>query len=307
MNPYKYTPNDSCFSLHQDKVNKHYTKYRVDYTAAFCGLHQPSGTVSGEYYKPQKEGKCKLVILLHGSGKRSVVPLKFLAKSLTKRGIACFIIYLAIHPNRMADESRKRYPRLSSEEWFEIYQTSVIEVRQIVDWAGTREEIDPRRMVVVGLSFGGFISAIAMGVDDRISAGVFIAMGGNTEKIHYRGMMSSITKFYKHTKEEYQQIQELYQGYLDEIDEKGFDNIEPPRRSFLNDPMTFAHLLHQRPVLMINAQWDELIPREAVIDFWKQSGKPMLFFYPTTHTTLWFWYPSILKRITHFMDSAFLS
>jgi esterase/lipase len=261
--------------------------------------------VSGEYYWPQKEDKHQLAILLHGSGKRSVIPLQFLAKSLAKRGVACFINYLPIHPNRMSEESRKRYPRLSHEEWFEIYQTSVIEVRQIVDWASTREEIDSERIAAIGLSFGGFISAITMGVDERIGAGVFIVMGGNTEKIHYRGMLSSFTKFYKNTKERFQQIQKSYLKYLDEIDKKGFQNIEPPRQSFLTDPMTFAHCLRQRPVLMINARWDEMIPREAVIDFWKQSGKPPLFFYPTTHSTLWFWYPSILRRITYFVDSVF--
>ena len=92
---------------------------------------------------------------------------------------------------------------------------------------------------------------------------------------------------------------------MDEVDENGLDNVEPPRKGFLTDPMTFAHLLPPRPVMMINSRWDELIPREAAIDFWERAGKPYLFFYPAIHSTLWFWYPFIVKRVTDFIGSLF--
>jgi len=48
------------------------------------------------------------------------------------------------------------------------------------------------------------------------------------------------------------------------------ENVTPVRKSFLTDPMTFAHLLQQRPLLMINALWDEFIPKEATLDFGKR-------------------------------------
>jgi cephalosporin-C deacetylase-like acetyl esterase len=254
MNPYSYTPHKSSFRLRQNKINNNYTHFKVAFSAAFCGSHQENGTAMGEYYLPRNGGNHKLAILLHGNGKRSVLPLQFLARLLAREGVACFIVYLAIHPSRMPDESKKRFPRLSPEEWFEIYQTSVIEVRQIIDWAYSRKELDPKKIAIIGLSFGGFISAIAMGVDNRIGAGVFIVMGGNSERIHHDGRLSAITKFYRRTEAEYQHIQRLYIEYLDDIAENGFKNAVPARKSFLIDPMTFAHLLRQRPVQMYSEE-----------------------------------------------------
>ncbi len=143
-----------------------------------------------------------------------------------------------------------------------------------------------------------------MGVDERVGGGIFFVMGGNTGKIHYQGILGRLTKLYKHTNEGHQELQEVYMGYLAQIEEVGLYNIEPPHKSFLIDPMTYAHRLRQRPILMINARWDEVIPRGATLDFWVQAGKPLIFFYPTTHASLWFWYPSIVKKVVHFVDSA---
>jgi hypothetical protein len=39
--------------------------------------------------------------------------------------------------------------------------------------------------------------------------------------------------------------------------------------------MTFAHLLQQRPLLMINARWNEFIPKEATLDFGKRVVHPI--------------------------------
>jgi hypothetical protein len=69
--------------------------------------------------------------------------------------------------------------------------------------------------------------------------------------------------------------------------------------------MTFAHRLRRRPVLMINAHWDQAIPREATIDFWKEAGKPTISWLPATHPTIWLWYPLIRGKIIRFLKSAF--
>ncbi len=304
MNPYQYSTYSLPFNLNQISSNRYYHCYIVEFTAAFHGVYQQSSRVTGEYYRPLKGDKHQLAILLHGSGRRSILPLRLLVRSLTKRGIACLITYQAIHPNRMPRQNRKRYPWLSPEEWFEIYQTSVIEVRQIIDWAITRQEIDHKKILLIGLSFGGFIAAIAMGVDERVRSGIFFVMGGNTGKIHYRGMLSRFTTLFRRVSEAHQGMQESYMKYLVQIEGMGLYNTEPPQRSFLIDPMTYAHRLRERPVLMINARWDEVIPREATLDFWQQTGKPPIFFYPTTHASLWLWYPSIVKKVVHFLDSA---
>ena len=200
---------------------------------------------------------------------------------------------------------KKQYPVFTAEEWFQIYQTSVIEVRQVIDWAGRREEIDGEKIAVLGISFGGFISAIAMGVDERVGAGVFVVSAGNSEKISRMSQLGAIIKDYKRTEAEYQSIQQSYVQYLAEVAEKGVEYVTPPRKSFLLDPMTYAYNLQQRPLLMINARWDEAVSADAALDFWKACGRPDIMWLPATHATIWLWYPIISRKIAGFFKASF--
>jgi hypothetical protein len=92
--------------------------------------------------------------------------------------------------------------------------------------------------------------------------------------------------------------------YLEEAEAKGLENVTPPEESFWIDPMTFAHRLKGRPVLMINARWDGAIPKEATLDFWEAAGRPPIHWFPATHPTIWLWYPFIRAKIFGFLKAA---
>jgi cephalosporin-C deacetylase-like acetyl esterase len=204
----------------------------------------------------------------------------------------------------MPEDIRNRLPALTVDEWFESYQLSVIDVRQVIDWASGRTEINRERIAAIGISFGGFISAIAMGIDKRIRAGVFLTSGGNLVKITWLSKTFGHRMGYNRTEVEYCNTQSSYARYLDQVAEKGFENVIPSEKSFLTDPMTFACYLRQRPILMINALWDPVIPKEATIDFWEACDKPTIIWLPGTHTTIWLWYPLISRKIARFLKST---
>jgi dienelactone hydrolase len=268
VNPYIYQSGEPNFNLRLKKVTGKWSSYLVDFPSAFQNGCWGSSTVRGEYFQPARSGHAPLVILLHGMGDHSLIPCKLLARSLASNGAACLVLYLFLHSSRMSAEMKRRYPVFTSEEWFQIYQTSVIEVRQAIDWADERAEIDGGKVAVVGISFGGFISAIAMGVDERVRAGVFIVSAGNSEKINHMSQLSALAKDYRRTEAEYQSLQQSYMQYLAEVAEKGVDNVTPTQPGFLIDPMTYAYRLRQRPLFMINARWDEAISADAALDFW---------------------------------------
>jgi fermentation-respiration switch protein FrsA (DUF1100 family) len=200
---------------------------------------------------------------------------------------------------------RKRLPGLSSEEWFEGYRISVINIRQVVDWASGRAEIDRQQIAVVGISLGGLISAIATGIDKRIAAGVLVIAGGNSEEITWKSRSAAIRKQRTCTEAECHDIHSHYPLYLVEVAEKGYDNVSPVKECFLTDAMTFASYLRNRPILMINALWDEVIPRRATLDFWEACGKPTIAWFPSGHATVWLWYPFISRKIGGFLRSTF--
>jgi len=305
MNPYSYLSGETRFNLHLKDATSRWLRYAVDFPSAFPARYEENNTVRGEYYQPRKSEHAPLAILLHGMGDLSLIPCKLLARALVRRGIACFVLYLVFHSSRMPETVKSRLPVLTPEEWFEGYQVSVIDVRQVVDWARDRTEIDEEQIAAIGISLGGFVSSIAMGIDKRIKAGVFLVSGGNSEKMMRLCRSRAYKRGYNRTESEYNDLQSDYMQYLTKVAEKGVENVNPVRKSYLTDPMTFAYNLRQRPVLMVNALWDEFIPREAALDFWEACGKPDIAWFPATHASIWLWYPLISRKITRFLTSTF--
>jgi len=305
MNPYNYSGDELRFNSQLKQTTPRWLHYTVDFPTAHPTRYEENNTVRGEYFQPRDADNAPLIILLHGAGDESLIPCKLLARTLVKKGMACFILYSVLHSSRMPEAVRKRLPALTPEEWFEGYQISVIDVRQVVDWAGSQAEINKEQIALIGISFGGFVSAIAMGIDKRIKAGVFLIAGGDAEKIGWKSRKGITKKGNKRTEAEYNHIHNHYVHYLAEVAEKGFENVTSTRKSFLTDPMTFAPYLRDRPVLMLNALWDEYIPREAVLDFWKACDSPAITWFPATHTTIWLLYPSISRKIARFLRATF--
>jgi len=282
MDAYSYPSGKPQSNLYLKETTPRWLRYVVDFPTAHPTRYEKNNTVRGEYFQPRGTNNAPLTILVHGMGDLSVIPCKLLAKALVKRGIACFVLYLVFHSSRMPEVVKKRLLTLTPEEWFEGYQISVTDVRQVVDWASSRLEINKEQIAVSGISFGGFISAIAMGIDKRIKAGVFLVTGGNYENPAWA------KKWHPGGKEaERLEAQNRYAHYLAKVAKWGYENVTPFKTSYLTDPMTFATYLHKRPVIMLNARWDKHIPKQAALDFWGACGKPEITLLPATHSSIW--------------------
>jgi pimeloyl-ACP methyl ester carboxylesterase len=302
MNPYDYRWKNSPAFCHQEEDTPLYTRCSLSLANSFSGRLLGDSPLMAEYWFPQGMEKASLAIILHGMGGKNPGHCRRIARSLVEQGIASVILYMIFNTKRMSPYLRDKYPKLSAEEWFESYQYSVIDVRQIIDWAQTRSELDTSRVAVIGYSYGSFISSIAMAVDKRIKTGILIETGGNSGKITKHSALLRWT--YRQNQHEYRRNQESYLQYLREVTEKGFENLKAPNPSYLTDPLTFSGYLKGRPLLMISALFDEMIPRVSTLDFWNASGKPPLYWYPATHASLWLWYPLIAHRIRDFLADS---
>ena len=305
MNPYNYTGDVPEANLRLLQTTPKWQRYTIDFPSAYRTRHEENNTIRGEYFQPRDVDRAPLVIIHHGIGDELLIPSRLLARALAKRGMACFVFYSVFHSKRMPETVSKRLPHITPEEWFEGYRISVINARQVIDWAGGRGEINEAQTAVIGISFGGFISAITMGVDKRVKAGVFLIAAGNSEKIGQKCRKNTLKKRYRRTEAEYRRRQSRYYQYLAEVAVKGFEQVTSPNQNFLIDPMTFSARLRERPMLMLNALWDEYIPREAALDFWEACGRPDIAWFPAAHTTFWLWYPFISRKITRFLKSTF--
>ncbi len=300
MNPYSYASNP-VFDLKLSKRTRNYDVFRVEATFdGPKGAPQKYAAEIGEYYKPADKNKNPLIILAHGIGDRGDGLSRMIAKDLVKKGIACFVAIQLFHPRRIAPNLKPRFPNIEPDEWFDLYGSCVVEIRQIVDWAETNADLIRGQIAIMGISLGGIISAITMGVDDRIKAGIFAVAGGNFES---RAWLKRVGN--KCTEEECLKITANYEQFLKAAYDRGFENVEPLKKSYLYDPVTFAYRLKQRDLFMINAMWDEMFPRQSTLDFWKACNEPQILWLPGTHATVWLLYPIMRREITRFLRSEF--
>lgn len=302
INPFQYTAGQPDFKLRLVKQNRHYRHYRVDFSVVSTNYYPGSVIARGEYFEPREKGYAPLTILMHGWGDHSVLPLRWMVTGLTTRGIACFILYLPFHSSRLP-KNKTSLSQLTDDEWFIGYQMAVTDVRQIIDWANQNGQINSQQINIIALSLGAIVGSIVMGIDSRIKAGVFITHGGNTGKIMQLSSVSRFGNKYRLQKETYQQNQRDYTDYLTQVNDKGFENVEPKQRTYLIDPLTYAPMLKGRPVLMINALWDELFPRDTSREF-QRACECKLVSYPANHAGIWIWYPLIVRQISRFLKSS---
>jgi len=301
VNPFLYTAGPVDFNLHLVKQNKQRRHYLVDFPVVSSNRYTGGERARGEYFEPAGKEYAPLVILLHGWGDHSGLPLKWMAAGLIKRGFSCFILYLPFHTSRLPI-NKTSLSQLTPDEWFTGYQMAVTDVRRIIDWADQSSRINSRQISVIALSLGAIVASIAMGIDPRIKAGVLITHGGNTGKMMQTNSISRFGDKYRIAEREYQNNQKNYADYLIEVAQKGFEKVQPAQRTYLIDPLTYAPLIKGRPILMINALWDEIFPQEASADFQKACGECERFVFPAWHASIWIWYPIIVHRINKFLE-----
>lgn len=307
INPFRYTAGAPDFNLKLNKQNKYWRRYLVDFPV-ISSSHFPNGeTAHGEYFEPIGKEKAPLVIMIHGWGDHSVLPLKWMVAGLVKKGFACFILYLPFHANSLTPELKRRLSHLTQDEWFTGYQMAVTDVMRIIDWAEQNSRINKAQISVIALSLGAIVGSIAMGLDKRIKAGVFMVQGGNTGKIMQTNSVSRFGKQFRQSPDIYMENQKKYLEYLNEITLNGFNNVLPEQKTYLIDPLTYAAMLKDRPVLMINARWDEIFPLESSTDFQRACGGCKRVVLPSSHASIWIWYPIIVHRINKFMELAYHS
>jgi poly(3-hydroxybutyrate) depolymerase len=184
---YDYTVSDPHFDVQLAATTSMRSHYEVAFPSPSPVIWKGGNIVYGDLFIPQVTKQVPLVILTHGFGDASVAPCMALARLLIKQEIATFVWYLPTHSHRLLGaEKGEALPKHPS-DWLEIYRSSVMEIRRIVDWATDRQEIDQERISVAGFSMGGIISSIAMAVDTRIYGGIFIVIGGNMAELSWGG------------------------------------------------------------------------------------------------------------------------
>ncbi|MCK5134200.1 MAG: alpha/beta fold hydrolase [Bacteroidales bacterium] len=194
------------------------------------------------------------VILMHGLGDRKTVDyIEVGNKYLLEAGYAVLRLDISNHGDRLKYDydfdltDGYRY-------WTrDIITQTVFDLRRAVDFIYTREELDHERIGYYGISLGGIIGTIFCSVEERIEVPVIVLAGGNLNLMFGKDALSGNTK-----------------DYLSII-----------------DPVNYVAKIAPRPLLMINAENDDVVPPITSKLLFKKAHKPKeIIWYPSKHHDL---------------------
>ena len=223
--------------------------YRVSYTS----IHNKS--VSGLLTIPDDvPNPAPAVILLHGLGDRKTVDyIEAGHQYFASAGYAVFRIDIDNHGERK--EYDYDFDLTDGYRYWTrtLVAQTVFDLRRAIDFLESRSEIDSERIGFFGISLGGVIGTIFSGVDEREKVPVIALAGGN------------LTLMF------------------------GIDAVSDDVRDFFSiiDPINFVQNISPRPLLMINAENDEVIaPITSKMLFRKAKSPKEIMWFPSKHRDL---------------------
>jgi hypothetical protein len=252
------------------------------------GAHGPAGYPgSAGFYLPARLAQQPLpgllvLPVLHDPLNLAVGPL---ARYLALRGFA--VLELRSGPSFLG---RVRVePQGVGPAWDEIVAGMIVDGRRALDWLCARDEVDPGRLGVVGVSHGAIIGPCVMGADSRVRAGVFCMGGGDERLLVARSRERNVRRFRRRLMRAH--------GLRDPelLLRAGSETLSP------TDPLRYAPAVDPRRVLVVKTRWDWAVPPEAQDKLWAALGRPRRITLPLGHISFGLAYPVIARRAAAFL------
>ncbi len=194
---------------------------------------------------------CPVIILMHGLGDRKTVDyIETGTDYFLKSGYAVLRLDIANHGDRKIDDYDFSFTDGYRYWTRDIIIQTVFDLRRAVDFIATRKELNVERIGYYGISLGGIIGTIFTGVEPRIKVPVITIAGGGMHLMFGMDALSDDTK-----------------DYLSMI-----------------EPNNFVKKISPRPLLMINAENDDIVPPIMSKLMFKIAKEPKeIIWYPTKH------------------------
>ncbi|MBI5366107.1 MAG: prolyl oligopeptidase family serine peptidase, partial [Planctomycetes bacterium] len=239
----------------------------------------PNDTVYGDLFEPKTATDAAVVILPIWQGGDTTLE-RLIAHHLARRGLAAFVMDLPYQFHRSPPGVRSGSLTLSSDQ--ERTQASFAQGVQDAQRAAAflvRERGIARDKVgIMGVSLGGFFSAVAYGATPTFKAGVFVLAGGDLAEILW------------HDSRETARIKR-------ESIEHGIDLPTVRRLCLPFDPLSWATPEKRRGVLLVNAVSDEVVPFANARKLWQSYGKPRWIKMPGDHYSVAVFITLILEEV----------
>jgi cephalosporin-C deacetylase-like acetyl esterase len=267
---------DYTMTLKRDLPATGIEVYHVTFPSPVTTPTPENNTVHAEYYRPRGAGKFPAVIVLDITGGDQSLS-RFIATYLAQNRVAGLFVQMAYYGPRRPPGSRLRLLSPNIPHTLAAVRQTVLDCRCAAAWLAARPEVDAKRVGILGTSLGSFIATLTGEMDPRISRVAILLGGGGLVDAYYDHPLARPART----------VYELLGGTKEQVKEL----LAPA------DPLTCAANLKGRPVLMIAAKRDEIVPPCAAVALWEAMGRPKIVWYDTTHYGAALYILSALKPV----------
>src|SRR5262245_3081161 len=225
-----------------------------------------NNTVHCEYFQPTTPGKHPAVIVLHILG--GDFPLaRVFANNFAQHGVAALFVKMPYYGERRQPGSPARMVSTDPEETARGMTQAVKDIRCAAAWLAAQDEVDSKQLGIFGISLGGITASLAAAAEPRFVKVCPTLAGGDLGLI----------------------LRDSQEHHLSAARERwlakaqSIDDLDKLMKSI--DPCTCLHADANRKVLMLNAEHDEIIPRECTDRLCQAFGNPPIVWYDCGHYT----------------------
>jgi dienelactone hydrolase len=245
--------------------------------------HACNNEVSCEYFEPQGEGRHPGVVVLHILGGDFELS-RLCCRTLASNGVGALFLKMPYYGPRRPAEGKVRMISVDPEQTVAGMTQAVLDIRRAAAWLAAREEIDPQRIGITGISLGGIVGALAAAAEPRFQNVCLVLAGGDL----YRILSES------------DETAEVRQHWAN----RSFDEAYVRGLIAQIDPLTHAHRLRGRRILMFNASQDEVVPPACTEALWRKVGEPEIHWWEAGHYTAIWHLPKALMQMTQFFQES---
>jgi hypothetical protein len=225
----------------------------------------PQNMVIGQYFRSRTPGRKKLVVVMPIWGTSTYPPRKISYGYARRSGDDANVIWIhgdsPVFPwAELAHTPTEQAFVALARDNTERFRTAVVDMQRLVDWAVTRDEIDPKRIAFVGFSMSALVTATLMGNDSRIRAAVLMMGAANFADV-FSSCGDRVRAVRTHVMRDFGWSLDRYRGFFHEL----FDPADPVRFRGRYDP---------EKLLMIDAMFDDCMPESARATLWDVTGHP---------------------------------
>jgi len=148
-------------------------------------------------------------------------------------------------------------------------RTSIIRLRQVVDWLVLQPEVDTDRIGAFGISYGAVLHSMLATVEPRIQYHILAMPGGPVADIIMYCPDKAITKMVRKVHEQH--------GWSDDI------IYEKLQKTIVTDPILLAPYVPRERVQVYIALFDRVVGAKRSWHLWEAMGKPELRLLPFGH------------------------